>query len=256
MFRGIFSTRLLIVGIVFFALVAASTQLYSWYVKHTTEAELERHDQFLQGLENRNEIRPVQAVQAVNLPTENETLGETPEEIDDLQVSEDTDVSPIDEASEFADVADGFLPNDFVLEEEPAEDVLVSSYGFGPYPELPEGWPADTFPAPSADHELMTRVRIKLLSQGVDVTGSTMENGLIYSTIKGIAYVKWKEYERPTGTIRYISELLATGEAGKRLHTIRVEKGKSLTSEDIPADIKLVPFKEGAIDPYQFLDLP
>ncbi len=77
-----------------------------------------------------------------------------------------------------------------------------------------------------------------------------MEDGLIYPTIKGIAYVKWKEYA--TGTVRYISELLATGEAGKRLHKIRIEKGKSLTSEDIPVDIKLVPFEEGGINPYVF----
>ena len=64
MFRDIFPTRLLIVGLVFFALVAVGTQLYSWGVRRTTEAELERHDQFLQGLENNNETRPVQRVHA------------------------------------------------------------------------------------------------------------------------------------------------------------------------------------------------
>ena len=89
MFRDIFSTRLLIVGIVFFALVAAGTQLYSWHVRRTTEAELERHDQFLQGLENKNEIRPAQAV---NVPTKNEIPGivNTPDENTDTDKSVET----------------------------------------------------------------------------------------------------------------------------------------------------------------------
>ena len=255
MFRDIFSgSRAIFIGLVFFVLVVGGSLLYSWRVHRTTDAEVAETQRKVQLLKNKNETHTT--ADTTNTSTVDFRPAETPLETDDAQRYEDTDVSPIDETSEVLDMADAFLPDDFVSEEEIAEDVPVSPFGFGPYPELPEGWSADTFPAPSADHELMVRVRIKLLSQGVDVTGSTMENGLIYPAIKGTAYVKWKEYERPTGIVRYISELLATGEAGERLHTIRSEKGKSLTLEDIPADIKLVSFEEGAIDPYQFLDLP
>ncbi len=255
MFRDLLSSRALHVGFVLFVLIVGGTQLYSWHVRRGIKADEARTQQFLQQREIKKETR---TAQDAGVPTDTETLGETemPLETDGRQpISDDTAALPRDAASDIDEVADAFLPDDVVLEAESTE-VPVSPFGFGPYPEVPEGWPADTFPAPSADHELMTRVRIKLLSQGIDVTGSTMENGLIYPTIKGIAYVKWKEYEPPTGTVRYISEILATGADGKRLHAIRREKGKSLTSEDIPADIKLVPFEEGGIDAYVFLNLP
>lgn len=83
-----------------------------------------------------------------------------------------------------------------------------------------------------------------------------MEDGWIYPVIKGIAYIKWKEYESPAGTVRYISDMITSGEDGRRLHAIRMKKGKSLTVQDIPSDIKLISFQEGRIDPYTFLDLP
>ena len=255
MLGSLISNRGILAGFVFFLLVVGSSLLYSWHVHRITESEVAHTRRAVQVLENKNKA-PTE--QNVGVPIDIEILGtsETALDTDEMQImSEGADALPVLDTGA-VDIADVFLPDDFVSEEEIAADVLVSPFGFGAYPELPEGWPADTFPALSADHELMPRVRIELLSQGIDVTGSTMEDGLIYPTIKGIAYVKWKEYERPTGTVRYISELLATGEAGKRLHTMRVEKGKSLTSEDIPADIKLVPFEEGGINPYVFLDLP
>ena len=112
------------------------------------------------------------------------------------------------------------------------------------------------FPAPSANHELMMRVRIKLISQGINVTGATMEDGLVYPVIKGIGYVQWESYWRPTGKVTYIGRYKGHPEDGARLDAIRFEKGKSLTKADVPPDIKLMSFKEGAIDPYQFLELP
>ena len=254
MLGNLISNRGIRAGLVFFVLIVGGSLLYSWYIHRTTDAEVAETQRKVQLLENKDESHTTQDTVATSTVDLEQT--ETPLEDDEVQpMSDDTAAFPIDD-TESDDLTDAFLPDDFVSEEEIVEDVPVSPYGFGPYPELPEGWSVDTFPAPSADHELMARVRLELLSQGVDVTGSTMENGLIYPTIKGTAYVKWKEYERPTGTVRYISELLATGEAGERLHTIRSEKGKSLTLEDIPADIQLVPFEDGAIDPYQFLDLP
>lgn len=137
MLGDLLSSRWFQGGLIFFLLVIGGSLLYSWHVRRTTEAELERHAQFLQGPENKNWTS---SVQSVNVPTENETLGETPEKIHDSQMSNDADVSPIDEASESADVMDAFLPDDFVSEEVPPEDIPVSPYGFGPYPEVPEAF--------------------------------------------------------------------------------------------------------------------
>ena len=137
-----------------------------------------------------------------------------------------------------------------------AKDVPTSPFGFGPYPEVPAGVPYIMFPASSANQELMMRVRIKLSSQGINTRGATMEDGLVYPVIKGIAYVQWESYWRPTGKVTYISRYKGHPEDGARLDAIRFKKGKSLTKADVPPDIKLMSFEEGAIDPYQFLDLP
>ncbi|MCY3550371.1 MAG: hypothetical protein OXH39_07905 [Candidatus Poribacteria bacterium] len=255
MLGNLISNRGILAGLVFFLVVVGSSLLYSWHVHRTTKAELEQTTRAVQTLENKNEAP---AEQDVGIPIDIETLGtsETALDTDEVQTtSEGTDALAVQD-TDAVDIADVFLPDDFVSEKEIAEDVSVSPFGFGPYPEVPEGWPADTFPAPSANHELLARVEIKLLSQGTNTAGANMENGLVYPVIKGTAYVKWKSYLRPDGEITYISDIIAHPEDGARLNAIRAEKGRSLTEMDVPSDIKLVSFEAGAIDPYQFLDLP
>lgn len=180
------------------------------------------------------------------LPIENRVhAGDTPDVLPvttDIGIPEDT-VS--DETQLFSEIP-----------RETVEDIPVSPHGFGPYPELPEGWGPETWNNLSANHELMKRVRIKLLSQGVNAVGTTMEDGLVYPTIKGVAYVKWKSYLRPTGIVRYISDFIGHPDDGVRVDAIISEKGCSFTEADIPSDIELVPLEEGGIDPYAFLDLP
>ena len=139
--------------------------------------------------------------------------------------------------------------------ETPAEDVPVSPYGFGPYPPLPEGWGPETWNNISANHELMARVEVKLISQGINVEGSAMEDGLVYPIIKGILYVKWRTYPGPNGVETYISDTLGHPDDGARIASIKEERGMDFTADDIPSDIKLVPFEEGGINPYDFLGL-
>ena len=139
--------------------------------------------------------------------------------------------------------------------EEITEDVPVSPYGFGPYPPLPEGWGPETWNNISANHELMARVEVKLISQGINVEGSAMEDGLVYPIIKGILYVKWRTYPGPNGVERYISDTLGHPDDGDRIASRKEERGMDFTEDDIPSDIKIVPFEEGGIDPYEFLGL-
>ncbi len=73
----------------------------------------------------------------------------------------------------------------------PTQDEIISPYGFGPYPELPDGFGPITWPRKSANSELMIRVQIKLLKQEVPVKGIIMENGLVYPIFKGVRYVIW-----------------------------------------------------------------
>lgn len=84
-------------------------------------------------------------------------------------------------------------------------EVAVSPFGFGPYPKTPEGWapiPWHLFKDPN--FELMTRVRIKYLEQGVSIVGVTMDKGIVRPIIDGVVYVKWKEVDTPMGTVKQI----------------------------------------------------
>ena len=169
-------------------------------------------------------------------------------------------VSP--ETAEHADETEGTSHSDAepstaerAAAETPAEDVPVSPYGFGPYPPLPEGWGPETWNNISANHELMARVEVKLISQGINVEGSAMEDGLVYPIIKGILYVKWRTYPGPNGVETYISDTLGHPDDGARIASIKEERGMDFTADDIPSDIKLVPFEEGGINPYDFLGL-
>ena len=166
---------------------------------------------------------------------------ETTEHFDETEVTSHSDAEPSSEESTAAETAD--------------EDIPVSPYGFGPYPPLPEGWPADIWPRQSATHELMMRVEIKLAHQGIDVRGSATDNGLIYPMIPGTVHVEWTEYFGPPGLVRYISKMIGDTEACNRIKAIAEAKGDDFTEADIPSDIKIIPFEEGGIDPYQFLNL-
>ena len=128
---------------------------------------------------------------------------------------------------------------------------FVSPFGFGSYPALPDGWPPETWPCLSSEHELTARVEIKLISQGRQVYGAIMEDGLVYPTFKDTVYIRWET----EGNHTYISDLAGDPAACERLTAIMDERRMEFTAADIPPDIKQVPFDEGGIDPYEFLEL-
>ena len=135
-------------------------------------------------------------------------------------------------------------------------DVPLSRFGFGPYPKTPAGWspiPWHLFKEP--EFELMTRVRIKYLEQGEPIQGVTMDNGKVYPIIDGVVYVKWATKHTPSGTARHITRLLSNIVDGERLDAIEAANGGILTVADVPLDIKLIPYDEGGVDPYTFLNL-
>lgn len=131
----------------------------------------------------------------------------------------------------------------------------VSPYGFGPYPPLPEEWSPDIWPCRSPEHELRVRVQIKLISQGINAFDAYTENGLVYPRIKNTLYVEWDEYLGKSRVVRYPAKVGGDLDASDRLDAILNAKGEDFTETDIPSDIKIVPFEEGGIDPYEFLGL-
>ncbi len=151
MLKDLLSSRWFQGGLAFFVLVVGGSLLYSWNTLRTTKSDMERHARFLQRLEKENET-----------PTA-ETLN-----VQNADGTTDIVENPMENITTHSEVSDGTLPNDavsastdaFLLEDGAltdalAEEVAVSPYGFGPYPELPAGWSPDTFPTPTPEHELL-----------------------------------------------------------------------------------------------------
>ena len=134
MFRDILSgSRAIIAGLAFFVLCVGGSLLYSWHVHRTTDAELAETRRKVQPLKNDTAARTAQ--DTVDTSTVDFEQAETDPETDDAQaMSDDTGAAPNDDAAPI-DLSEVFLPDDFASEEEIAEDVPVSPYGFGPYPD-------------------------------------------------------------------------------------------------------------------------
>ena len=262
MFRGLLSSRLIQVGLVFFVVVVSGSLLYSWQTRRATVAEFTRAD--VAPHETRSEQ------DTVDTSTVDFEQTGTPLETDDSQMSDDTDVSPINEASEMLEMAEAFLPDDFVSEEAPAEDAPVSPYGFGPYPEVPsdfpgtpiwerDSWQHDGALGFSEEHkknlELLSRVLVKLwVEQGVgSYLGGAVshDTGLVYPYFENTIYVKRTIGRNPDGTEGVaVAEIISPGNlllTGEDMDRFR-ETGET------PSDLRVLQINTDGIDPYEFLN--
>ncbi len=248
MFRNIFSSRLIQVGLVFFVVIVGGSWLYSWHVHRTTDTEFTRTDVALHETRSEQNTVDTSTVDFQQTGTDLETDETQP-------MSNDTDASPIDETSEVLDMADAFLPDDFVSEEVPAEEVPVSPYGFGPFPEIPSGYPDQGVWSETAlrsmepDHELISRVRIELWNQGVRTIGGVYDNGhrLIYPIIDDVVYIEWAD-NPGIGGKPYVRRQLTTPAVSDQYYD-DIQKGI------FPPHLTIHEFPDGGIDPYEFLGL-
>lgn len=257
MFRDILSSsRVIFIGLVFFVLVVGGSLLYSWHVHRTTDAEVAETQRKVQPLKNDKEART--AAGTVDTSTVDFEHVETDPETDDSQIPDDKGVSPIDETSEMLDMADAFLPNDFVSEEAPAE-VPVSPFGFGPYPEVPVDffktpiWQLDLPDVPedvAKNLELIDRVLIKLWQQGDrDIVGGFLQNGKVYPNYPDTVYVE-KSVEESDDKLGKTTYSQITGPPGTGIYHQDIREGNT------PAHLTLIPMdNDQGIDPYSFLDL-
>lgn len=249
MLRNIFANSWILGGIAFFAfLILIVGGCLFWYHNITSQSEKEaaETEQFARQWEKDQQAKPKAATDPETASPKATTDSDTPDA--------ENERSPVPDRTELSK-AHSNVPTEIA---ETAE-VRMSPYGFGPYPEVPEGFSRPVkFPSSSPEHELMTRVEIKLYKQGIDVKGATLMNGLVFPIIKGQVYVEWDSYEGPSGVVRYIRRTSGFPTDINRLQEIQSgkEKHKSVTEADIPSDIKIVSFNDGGIDPYTFLDLP
>ena len=237
MFRDLLSSRWFQGGFAFFVLCVSGSLLYSWHVHRTTEAEFGKRPQPVVSIENKSSTNTA----PVDIQTEGVT--NTLDENTDTPISESTEAFPNE--TEFADIADAFLPDDFVLEEEaPAEDVPVSPYGFGPYPEVPEDFP---FPVDWTDRteqqELLMRVMIKAWTEGERFIGGNIVDGKVRLNYSNTVYVRHKEIQTADGVI--------TSRAIAGATDVQVPP----PGEDFPPHVRVLDFDSAGIDPYEYLDL-
>ena len=248
-----YDVRVLLGALLLFCVIAGGFTL--WY--HHEMKKLAAEDEAFKQLQEERNRAPSSTRTVTNDATETERLVEEPMHPGDTnEMPPDTAAQPepIQDAADSDTERSSVDPN-----EEIAEDVPVSPYGFGPYPPLPAGWPADIWPRQSANHELMMRVEIKLAHQGIDVRGSIRKkNGLVYPMISDTVYIEWGEKRGPDGPVRYLAKIAGDPDACDFLNAIQDAKGKfeSFTESDFPSYIKVLSYEEGGIDPYQFLDLP
>lgn len=140
---------------------------------------------------------------------------------------------------------------------EHVEIVAESPYGFGPYPEIPIGFPFENpWMSPVNDlsdkeaivFELIHRVHIKLWNEGKRPEGLSYENGVIYATYPNTIYVTWDTVENDDGTVeRYPSEVTSG--------TLSDEANALLDEGIIPPDVIVYDHDEVGINPYTYLEL-
>ena len=134
------------------------------------------------------------------------------------------------------------------------KEVRVSSYGFGPYPDLPPGFPDTYWNNISKEHELIARVWFKLRKEGVDVVGGAMQNGLVYPSIPETIYVEW-DY---VGVEKYVRRIAGNPKTVAYIRNLQNPEDplrQRLTEKDIPPGVTVKTFPDGGIDPYHYLNL-
>lgn len=155
------------------------------------------------------------------------------------------------------------------------ESKPMSPFGFGSYPEVPEGmlhigenpyepiWANHRWPniRMAKTHELISRVEIKLWQNGErNWVGIGGDENKIYVNYPNTVYVTWKDSEDDKGNpIRIITTLSGDPDACLRINsntTARLGRYGTPIEADIPSDVEVILHSESGIDPYKFLNLP
>ena len=246
--------RPLFVGALILALLMVVGSYFGgkwWYSRN------DFHHEFTEVEDEKRSSKADTSAPAVDAPA---PIDESPIPVDESPTPVDESLVPMAESpvpvgsSPHTTEADGELDS--------TDPTKVSPYGFGPYPEVPEGYGPVTWPSISPEHELMVRVEIKLWQQGINAVGSKRDGrtGLIYPTIPGVVYVEWTESPQPDGSVLRYAACSGHPEA---VQAIRDQASNNqglpfpslITESDIPAGIQVIPYAEGGIDPYEFLEL-
>lgn len=190
--------------------------------------------------------------------------GLTTEQSESKETQLESDLAPQEEISVEEFLAELSDEEKQTLAEEVADELPRESvFGLGPLPDIPPDFPRQNMwehierysqtniGQTNIGHELIGRVLIKYWNQGKKTAAGTHneQSGKVYPLFKDTVYVRWKEDENEDGSIyRYVSRYLCHGSLAD--YEESVENGTQ------PSWLKVVPYEDGGVDPYSFLDLP
>ena len=137
------------------------------------------------------------------------------------------------------------------------EDIPMSPFGFGAYPEVPDALKAKFIPVwfadgwdtnPRKNAELLDRVMIKAWNEGKHWKGGSIDDasGKIYLNLPGFVYVWYDYYTDPTdGTKhRYITHASGADLTQQQMH-----------SGILPVGLTALDGETSGIDPYEYLNI-
>ncbi len=255
------SNKGFLVGLIICVLLVAGSLLYQESVKRDIREQEARTARFLQQLDTNKPSRAAHHAE----PTVPEEAGQVdvPSVSDDGSetVSEPAVVLSVDDA-DFVDVeADMFAKDTSETDEVSISPYGVSPYGFGPFPEIPpdypdqDAWSETRVRTMAPEHELLSRVRIKLWNEGTQTRGAVFKDdyGLVYPILDGVVYYKRSISVGP-GHEGVLSRTLTSGETGDKYGDDimeAIDSGKGI----FPPNLTFYEFPDGGIDPYEFLGL-
>ena len=258
MWRTLFSNRLVGGGILFCLLSIVGSLFYTWHVEHGLREEEARIKQFLQQLETPEEVRMQQAAEPAGLEKAGQADAPFPA-ADWAQMDTEPAKTLGTEDAEVVDAATALFSDETSeTDAAPVSPYGVSPYGFGPFPDPPPDYPDQgvwddvRIRSMQPEHELLSRIRIKLWTQGIRTGGAVFDTdyGLVFPILPDVVYIAWDEYVDENGQVhRYVSDQLTDIETADR-YEAEIDKGI------FSPTLTIYEFPDGGIDPYEFLGLP
>lgn len=263
MLRELFTSRLFLGGLLCCVLIVAGSLFWSQHVKRELREREAETRRFVQQVEKRDGPRHrAEQMDTVAGQGQAENLVAPDDFSPTAQDAPDTPSLDTD-AESVASETEPFLEETVVADA--TVEVPVSPFGWGPYPEVPAGFPIEPSwtwseekrlsydSSRQRDFELMGRVLVKLWHQGdrefVGVYRDD-QNGLVYPTYPNTAYVDWRESTLPNGeVVKYPGGLLSGPGAPKYIPL------RDFFENGLPSGIRFIDWETGGINPYEFLGL-
>ena len=256
MLRDFFTNKWILGGIAF--LIVFSVACVLWYRYDTAP---DRRD----AAETADVAREWEATQKANIGGEaTEQIGDVVTPAESLTQTTKKPITETDGTRTNSTVSRD--PKNVLVETQSSEKtsaVKVSPYGFGPYPEVPEGFLGGMVPSwewseekkskfgpeHMRNQEAIDRVMIKLWNQGdQEFYGAVGDYNTVYPLYPNTVYIKWDDIELPDGTIhRMISGYCAPTDFPD-LTMEQQMKG------EIPAGYRVLDMQEDAINVSEFLN--